>query len=127
MGKRFYLGLTLLMLFCLLGLGASWSMHAIHKPAAAALKNAAQLALDGDLSQAEKLAENARSRWSAYWQFTAAIADHSPMDDIDQLFSEMQVYAQDGDSAHFAACCAQLSTLVEGMAAAHCTQWWNFL
>ena len=50
-----------------------------------------------------------------------------PMDDVDTLFAEMQVYAQAEEIPHFAACCGQLSRLVLAMAQAHSPTWWNFL
>ena len=127
MGKRFYLGVGILLLFLVLGFGISWCMAAIHTPAERELRQAAQLALDDKMEQAVELAHSARARWEHYRKLTAGIADQSPMDETDQMFAEMEVYAQAQDKEHFAASCAQLSRLVSSMAEAHSPKWWNFL
>lgn len=127
MGKRFYLGIGILVLFLGLGLGAAWGMDVIHAPAEQWLEQAAQRALEGNMEEAVGLARDAHQRWQQNWKRSASLADHNPMDEVDQLFAEMEVYAQAGDQEHFAACCAQLSKLVGSMADAHRFNWWNFL
>lgn len=127
MGKRFYLGVGILIAFLALGLGTSFLMAQMHQSAAQALEEASALALSGQMEQAVSLAEDAYQQWDRHWKFTASVADHAPMDDVDQLFAEMTVYAQAEEREHFAACCAQLSQLVTGMSNAHCLAWWNFI
>lgn len=127
MGKRFWLGIGILALFLLVGVGISLGMDAIHRPAEQALEQAAEKALDGQMEEAVALARQAHDWWDDRWKLTASVADHSPMDEVDKLFEEMEVYAQAQEDKHFAACCAQLSRLVESMAAAHRFNWWNLL
>lgn len=127
MGRRFWLGIGILVLFLVMGVVISLGMDAIHEPAEQALEQAAEKALDGQMEEAVVLARQAHARWDANWALTASVADHSPMDAVDELFAEMEVYAQAQEDKHFAACCAQLSRLVESMAAAHRFNWWNLL
>ncbi len=127
MGKHFWLGIGILVLFFVLGLGTTWAMDAMHIPAEQELAQAARLALDGNMAEAEALAQQAKLRWEKWWDITASVADHSPMDEVDQLFAEMEVYAVAREEQHFAACCAQLSRLVSSMADAHRPAWWNFM
>lgn len=127
MGKRFWLGIGILVLFLGTGLGISLGMDTIHGPAEQALEQAAEKALAGQMEEAVALARQAHARWEDNWALTASVADHSPMDEVDALFAEMEVYAQAQEDKHFAACCAQLSKLVESMAAAHRFSWWNLL
>lgn len=127
MGKRFWLGIGILVLFLGMGIGISLGMDAIHAPAERALEQAAEKALNGQMEEAVALAREAHDWWDDSWKLTASVADHSPMDEVDVLFEEMEVYAQAREDKHFAACCAQLGKLVESMAAAHRFNWWNLL
>ena len=54
-------------------------------------------------------------------------ADHAPMDEIDSLFAQMEVYAQARDSLHFGSYCARLAELITAVSDAHQLNWWNFL
>lgn len=127
MEKHFYFGLGLLILLLILGLLAWTGMEAAHEPSAALLEKASGLALSGDMQTAAALGRQAKSRWERYRSFTASLADHAPMDDVEKLFAEMEVYAAAGESAHFAACCLQLSNMERAMFEAHSLTGWNLL
>lgn len=127
MGRRFWLGIGILVLFLVLSLLATYSMTRIHIPAAQLLEQASQSALAGDLPQAVTDAQQAYQIWQNNWKYTASLADHTPMDDVDTLFAEMLVYADSEEIPHFAACCAQLSKMIQSMYTAHLPAWWNFL
>lgn len=127
MEKRFYLGSGILLVFMILGIVVALSMDAACDPIARQLGDASREALFGDLEKGILLATEAKTNWSASWQGMATVADHTPIDEIEGLFAEMEVYAQARDSVHFGACCAQLSQLMEAMADAHAFSWWNLL
>ena len=127
MEKRFFFGVILLILLFAIGIAAGLGMRTVHHPAEKLLEQARELALSGDLSGAIALSEQAEDRWQKSWAFTAATADHGPMDDVDQLFAELSVYARAEDTAHFAACCGQLSVLLRAMYDAHSLTLWNLL
>lgn len=127
MGKIFWSGVLILTLLLGLTLGISWAMNAIHSPMQQSLEQAADAALAGDLSRARQLGQQANSRWERFRKAIATVADHSPMDEIDKLFSQMQAYAEAEEDTEFAACCVQLARLVKGMADAHILTWWNLL
>lgn len=126
MEKRFWLGVTILTLFLVLSLGTVWVMRSIHDPAQADLRAAVSAAQDGNYEQASVFAGRAYRRWYLYRNYTACVADHGPMDDVETLFAEMRVYAREQDP-HFTACCAQLEILLQAIADAHTPTWWNFL
>ena len=127
MGQRFWLGVGLLVVLLAASLFATWGMEAIHKPAEQGMAAAAEAALAGDFPGAVAAANRVYDRWQTYRNCTAAFADHAPMDDVEALFAEMQVYAQAEEVPHFAACCNQLRTLLKAMSDAHTPTWWNFL
>ena len=120
---RFLFGIGLLAL--LLGIGL-YSAHAIDKglePIAITLEQASQAAAP----EAKVLLEQARGEWERRWHGTAALADHSPMDEIDSLFSQAQAYAWEEQMADFSAICLRLAQLIRATADEHQPTWWNFL
>ena len=119
MEQRFIVGLVLLILVLAFAVGAAVGMKAIHAPGEAALTQAAQLAMAGNMEQAIPLAQQAYMRWQKYQDITAAFADHTPTDDTERLFREMLVYAQTDEVPHFAACCQQLSAMLKAIYETH--------
>lgn len=117
--KRFWLGTSLLIFFLALGLVVSVAMDSAHLEIAEDLETASSLVLEESFSQGWALAKKAQSRWQACWSWTAAVADHAPMDEIDGLFAQLTAFEDPEDKVHYAATCAQLAQLVEAMAQAH--------
>ena len=124
---RGYIGAAVLVVFLILGFVVSGAMDNAHTPACELLTQAADMTLTGDFGRAVPLAMEAKDRWEKSWNGTAAVADHSPMDDVDALFAEMVTYAESGEEPHFAACCRELAKRVEAVSEAHRFSWWNVL
>lgn len=127
MERRFWLGVGLLAVVLAVSLWVMVGMARLHEPVSDALDRAAQEALTGDWEAGVSLALQAKNTWETSWFGTASAADHSPMDEIDGLFAEMQVFAKTQEDVHFAACCAQLASLIRAMSDAHNLTWWNLL
>ena len=127
MEKRFYIGLTILLVLLVLGSATTGIMQAVHQPVEQGLAQAAQYALAGDMAQALPLAQNAYNRWQKFHSVTASFADHNPMDDTDTLFQEMLVYGKTGEVPHFVACCRELVILTQAMYDAHAFSLKNLL
>ena len=125
--KRGWLGAGILAVFLALGLTVSALACKAHQPTKDLLEQAAEKALSGDFQGGIALGMEAKARWERQWNGTASIADHSPMDEVDALFAEMEIYARTGEQPHFAACCKELSARVEAIADAHKFSWWNVL
>ncbi len=125
--RRLWLGLGILAVLLALCIGVTVSMEGIHNPIAEDLLQAAEAAQAGDWNTANALAASARTRWKKYWCFTAAVADHTPMDELDGLFAELEIYGQEQEMPHFAATCAHLHQLSRAMADSHTPSWWNLI
>lgn len=125
--NRFWIGIALLAAFLILGLWVAWSMNNIHEPIARSLEQAADAALAGDLETGAAIAAEAQSTWDRHWRGIASAADHEPMDEIDSLFAQVQIYAQAGKAADFAAGCGRIAKLITAMGDAHAPGWWNLL
>lgn len=124
MERRFYLGAGLLAVILLLGLLTAWAMDKNQQPIADLLEQAAQAE---QLETGIQLARQAEQGWKATWKWIAAAADHTPMDEIDALFAELEVYAKAGEDVHFSACCKQLASLLRAVSEAHKLSWWNLM
>lgn len=125
--KRFWIGICLLVGLLAVTAGISVHMHRVHMPMAQQLQQAAEAALREDWQQATALADRARQSWEKNWRCTAVFADHTPMDELDGLFAELQVYGHLQAKEHFASTCAHLVKLAEAMADSHHPGWWNLL
>lgn len=125
--KRCWFGLVLLLLLLALGIGSSVYMDRHHQPIADALDRAAAMALAGDWESAQALAGDARARWEEGWGTSASFSDHAPMEEMDGLFHELEIYATARDPVSYGAVCAQLSRTAHAMGEAHNWTWWNVL
>ena len=125
--KRLWLGAGLLLLFLLLGILLTFSFSRIHRPMADTLGSAAKQALEGQWEAACADARNARERWEKYRNFTAAVADHAPLEEMDALFSQIEVYIRMNWQGEFAALCMQLSQMAAAMEESQALTWWTLL
>lgn len=125
--KRFWIGFVLLLILLIGGFASSFALDKLHTPISDELSLAAEAALDDRWAEAVSLAQRARSQWEKQRHAVAAITSHTPMEQIDSLFEELEVYRTEEEVLPFAACCASLSALVDAMAEAHSMSWWNLL
>lgn len=125
--KRLWLGLSLLAVLLAVSLAVQAVSHRLHDPISQDLDRAADAALAGDWAEADRLYRRARDAWQRCHSATAAMADHSPMDELDMLFGELAVYARQRETVHFAAACRSASRMARAMWEAHRLNWWSFL
>ena len=118
---------ALLAALLLFGLLTSWYMGRQHRTISRELEESGWMALSGQWSDAREKAREVKSAWEKNRQLRAALADHTPMEEIDQLFEELTVYAAAGERTEFARCCAGLSVRIRAVGEAHRLTWWNVL
>ena len=94
--KRSWIGFVLLLVLLAGGIAATWGMAKCHEPIARDLENAAKTALQGDMAQGEVLMLQAREAWGRSRHLGACFADHTPMEEIDALFAEVEVRRRPG-------------------------------
>lgn len=126
MGK-FWLGAGLLAALLLGSLWLGGKMTDTHEQLAKTLESAADTATAGDVDAALRIAQETRDQWQRIWHKVAAVADHAPMDEIDSLFAQLQIYGDLGAQAEFAACCSRVAQLLQAVGEAHALSWWNLL
>ena len=125
--KRIWIGIVLLGVLLISGIGAGEFMEQAHDPVARDVRQAGDLALQGQWELAQALVKRGQDRWEEKWPVTAAIADHEPMDEIDALFAQLEVYAAAKDQITYTALCAHLASLLEAISQSHSLNWWNLM
>ena len=125
--KRSKIGLWLLLVLLAGGILSSWGMVRLTEPLGQTMEAASQAALRSDWENAQTLALQARESWEKNWNLCAVFADHTPMENINGLFAQLEIYARSGDAQNFAAVCAQLSEDTKAIGEAHSFTWWNLL
>ena len=125
--KRAMIGVFLLLFLPAAGMFAQWGMETLHDPIAHDLTAAAEAAGQQDWARAEAAGQSAQRVWRKSWRVNAALADHTPMEDIDSLFARAAVYRQQRDHTEYAATCRELARRIEAMAQAHTLRWRNLL
>lgn len=125
--KRFWLGTAVLAALLALGIATTVAVDRFCQPISQELTRAEQAARAGQWSQAGQLSDRARQRWEQHRALHAAVTNHEPMEEIDALFRQLDIYTAEGDSLRFAECCARLASLTEAIAEAQAICWWNLL
>ena len=121
--KRLPIGIFILIVLIILGIWTGQRTGVVHGSivedleAAAAAKNWAQTVP----------AETARQTWENHRGFSAAITDHSALDEIEAGFAQLEVYRQRDDLTDFTATCARLSKLITAIREGHKLNWENVL
>lgn len=123
--SRFGLGLLLALL--LLGIVSARAMVAALDPMAEEMEQAGAAAFREDWEKAEEISGRVKGEWEKRFPFFASLSDHEPMENINGLFAQLEVYRQSRDHRNFAAVCAQLSQNLKAMGEAHSLKWWNLL
>jgi hypothetical protein len=125
--KRCWIGVVCLVLLLMGGLYVDRVMGRSHAPVSQDLDRAAECAMAEDWTGAEAFTDRARENWEKNWHFSAAFADHEPMENIDALFSRLTVFVAAREKEEFGALCRELSRQVKAMGDAHDLKWWNLL
>lgn len=125
--KRLWIGIVILVILLALGIGTTLFAIRTHRHISQQLEQASEAALRGKWEEACHLALQAKEQWEHFRHATAAIADHEPMEEIDNLFSQLEVYRVTRQQIPFSTCCASLSVLTNAIGESHAINWWSLL
>lgn len=125
--KRLWIGVALLALLLAVGVYLTAAFEALHRPLADKMEAASAAAIAGDWEKAMALTDEARADWKRIRHFTAAVADHEPLEEMDSLFSRLEILGKLELRADFAAECRRLACLAEAIAESQAVTWWNLL
>ena len=124
---RSWLGVGLLAVLLLLGIGAGYVIQGFHQPTVRYLEQTVEAVGNGELDRAADFVQKAEARWAQYYKCTAALTDHSPMDQIEDIFQEMKEWVKAGQWEIVAARCRQLAVAVNSVCEDQRLTWWNLL
>lgn len=124
--KKLWAGIGILAVLLTLGIGAAWVMQDVHQGLAHQLEQAAACSRS-DWEAANHLADSARGTWEKRRHLVAALVDHEPLEEINNLLDQLQLYQDDRHQESFAAVCLQLASLYTTLSESHSPYWWNLL
>ncbi len=125
--KRSWIGFALLVALLISGLGVTVLMDRVHSPIADNLEQAAMEVSAGDWNRGEGFFGQAKGDWEKWSHVRSCFADHTPVEEIDALFAQLQVYGAAREDAAFSAGCMELAKKVAAVGDAHGLYWWNVL
>ena len=114
--NRVVIGVVLLAALLAAALFSAWQMGNIQQPIADRMEEASRQSLRGESAAAETAAR-AEAAWHSSRVFTAALADHQPMEDIEGLFARLHAYETE-DRSEYAALCAEIARRIRAVAEA---------
>ena len=125
--KRMWIGIGILFLLLAAGVGLLIASRSFFSALTDSLEQASIHATVEDWNRALKKEEESRQQWEKYRRFWAAFTDHEPVEEMQNLFSQLEVYAQEGMETDFAAICKHIAHLAEAMDEFHNLHWWSVL
>lgn len=125
--KRLWIGVGFLIFMLAVGILITVLFSRIHDPLSRDLREASQMAAAQDWEKATALTRKARADWEQYQHFIAAVADHEPLEEMEYLLDQLDVYAREREVTHFCATCIQLARLADAMLDSQQISWWNLL
>jgi len=125
--KRLWFGAAVLLALLIGGIASTSFLSGFHQDLAHTLDQAAHSAQAGQWQQALSLYRDAQQDWQRHFRFSAAFADHAPLEEMDQLFAALAVCEDQGLTQKFILTCTRLSHLSQAVGDSHVPHWWNIL
>lgn len=125
--NRLWIGIGLLVIILAMGIGLLWGSAVFFDDFSEEMEQAGKLVMAGNWAEAEKKVAHSRAQWEQWRFFWSSFTDHEPMEQMQNLFSQMDVYRQRQLEVDFAAVCANLSNVAEAIRESHGLKWWSIL
>ena len=117
--KRSWIGFVLLVLLLATALLSAAAMIRLCEEDVSRLTAASGEALKGNWEAAACLIAQAHHSWDSWEFFRCAMADHTPAEEIEALFSRLEVYSSARERITFAAVCREAAQKLEALGDAH--------
>lgn len=125
--KRIWIGIALLVTILVTGCLATHFMERNHMAIAEDLDRAAQLALEEQWEGALSLTARAKENWEKKRPITACFAEHEPLEEIDEVFARLEIYAAAREEVSYGSDCAGLAEKLRALAQCHKLTLWNLI
>lgn len=116
---RFRIGVGLLAVLLALSIGAQLGMGAMEKPLLQALNNAMEQAQQENFAAAGAEIARAQETWQRTRDFSAVLADHQYLEDIDAQLAMLAIWAEGEEKRDFLTLCADTVLRIRAVADAH--------
>ena len=124
---RLWIGIGILAVLLAMGIGLLWGSSVFFEELSQDLQQAGDFALAGNWQAAGEKVEKSREKWEAYRPFWASFTDHEPVEQMQNLFSQLELYRTRQLEVEFAAVCRNLVHVAEAIDEAHGLRWWSVL
>lgn len=124
---RLWIGIGILFIMLAMAIGLLWGSRVFFEDFSHNLEQAGQLALSGNWASAGEKAAKSRAQWEKYRHFWSAFTDHAPMEQMQELFSWLEVYGQKQLEVDYATVCNSLVQVAEAIDESHSLKWWSVL
>ncbi len=125
--KRLWIGVGILLAILAMGLVLLAISHDFYKDLSQDLESAGELAMAGNWASAEAKGDAARQLWNQYRRLWASFSDHEPVEEMETLFAQLEIYQARKLEVDFAAACQRLIHLAEAIEESHNLRWWSIL
>ena len=124
---RLWIGIGILAILLAMGIGLLWGSGVFFEELSQDLQQAGDFALAGNWQAAGEKVEKSREKWEAYRPFWASFTDHEPVEQMQNLFSQLELYRARQLEVEFAAVCRNLVHVAEAIDETHGLRWWSVL
>lgn len=124
---RTWIGVGILVLLLGIGIFLTFYTADIQDRVAQILSESREAAAVGQWEKAAGRCFQARALWEKHQKSTAAIVDHEPMEEVEALFAQLEVYLKVRDPVAYCACCASLEVFTRAIGESHSVSWWSLL
>ena len=124
---RLWIGIGILAILLAMGIGLLWGSGVFFEELSQDLQQAGDFALAGNWQAAGEKVEKSREKWEAYRPFWASFTDHEPVEQMQNLFSQLELYRTRQLEVEFAAVCRNLVHVAEAIDETHGLRWWSVL
>lgn len=125
--SRLWIGVGLLAVLLAFGVGMFWISRSFCESFSLNLEQAEKMAVQGDWDAAARNAEKSIGKWRQYHRFWAAFTDHEPMEEMEALLTELELYRWKKLAYDYAAVCRKIRDLAQAIHEAHGLTWWSIL
>lgn len=116
---RFRIGVAILLVLLVLAVGIQAALPAVERPVEEALNLALDAAKAGNLSAAVQAVDRADAAWQRVRPITAALADHSALEELDKSLAALPAWSTPETAPDFAAACSQALLCLQAIRDAH--------
>ena len=125
--NRLWIGIGILVVMLAMGIGLLWWSSVFFEELSQELEQAGELALSGDWQAAGKKAMESEKKWEKWRKFWSSFTDHEPMEQMQSLFSQLELYRVKQMQVDFAAICRTLAHTAQAIEETHGLKWWSIL